>query len=53
MAVYAEALYNQVLEWKVTDSEMLELGFGKMKGEHCSGGPVNLAKPAKAFVMET
>ena len=52
-AEYAEPLYKQVLELKVTASEVLEMAFAKLKDELCDGGALKLPNPDKPFVVET
>ena len=50
---YAESLYKQVLELKVTISEMLETAFAKLKDEPCDGIAVRLPNPDKPLIVET
>ena len=52
-AAYAEPLYKQVLELKVTASEVLETAFAKLKDKLCDGVAVKLPNPDKPCVLET
>ena len=52
-AEYAEPLYKQVLELKVTATEVLETAFAKLNDELCDVVAVKLPNPDKPFVVET
>ena len=45
-------MYKEVLELKVTASEVWETAFAKLKDELCDGVAVKLANPDKPFVVE-
>ena len=53
-AEYAEPLYRQVLELRVTASDVLETAFAKLKHELCDVVGIPLPNPDKPFlVVET
>ena len=52
-AEYAEPIYKQVLELKVTAAAVLETAFAKLKDELCDGVALKLPNPDKPFVMDT
>ena len=49
----AEQLYKQVLELKVTASEVLETALTKLKDELCDGVALKLPNRDKQLVVET